>query len=118
VEFFPISCGDKTKWKNLEPCTHLVAKELLKHGAQPHVQGDVFLDTLKVLTEDGANVNLQDASGSLPIHLATIESHLVQYTTFLFDHAYSQLPLPLPRLVSDSATVKCSGILPHVKGTI
>uniref|UniRef100_A0A4W3I1J9 Uncharacterized protein n=1 Tax=Callorhinchus milii TaxID=7868 RepID=A0A4W3I1J9_CALMI len=55
----------------------LVAKELLKHGAQPHVQGEWgFTLTYDVLTEDGANVNLQDASGSLPIHLATIESHL------------------------------------------
>eukprot|EP00062_Callorhinchus_milii_P026313 gi/632988277/ref/XP_007883020.1/ PREDICTED: cyclin-dependent kinase 4 inhibitor D-like [Callorhinchus milii] len=66
----------------------LVVEELLKHGARPDVQDqwgfalahDVarcgFLDTLRVLTEHGANVNLPDAGGSLPIHLAAGEGHL------------------------------------------
>lgn len=67
---------------------------LLQAGADPNVRDpiggltvshdaarDGYLDTLQVLVQNGADVNLLDNDGNLPLHLAAREGHLdvVQY---------------------------------------
>ncbi|XP_028668291.1 cyclin-dependent kinase 4 inhibitor C [Erpetoichthys calabaricus] len=66
-----------------------IAVELLRANANPNEQDislgvtiahdaarEGFLETLMVLTENGADVNLQDHRGNLPLHLAAREGHL------------------------------------------
>lgn len=65
-----------------------VVETLLRAGADPNVRDpcggltvthdaarDGHADTLRVLLRYGANVNLQDDSGNLPLHLAAREGH-------------------------------------------
>lgn len=71
-----------------------VALVLLRASADPNVRDpiggltvshdaarDGYLDTLQVLTQNGADVNLHDNDGNLPLHLAARKGHLdvVQY---------------------------------------
>ncbi|TRY88661.1 hypothetical protein DNTS_025682 [Danionella cerebrum] len=73
------------------PC---IAETLLRACADPNVRDpilgltithdaarDGYLDTLQVLAQNGADVNLLDNEGNLPLHLAAREGHLdvVQY---------------------------------------
>ncbi|XP_016367128.1 cyclin-dependent kinase 4 inhibitor C-like [Sinocyclocheilus rhinocerous] len=73
------------------PC---IAEALLRAGADPNARDpilrltvshdaarDGYLDTLRVLAQNGADVNLPDNDGNLPLHLAAREGHLavVQY---------------------------------------
>lgn len=66
-----------------------VAEALLAAGANPDVRDPVlsltvthdaaregFVDTVSVLMRHGANVNLADERGNLPLHLAAGEGHL------------------------------------------
>ncbi|KAF7667081.1 hypothetical protein LDENG_00078890 [Lucifuga dentata] len=66
-----------------------VAEALLRAGANPNLRDpicsltvthdaarDGFLDTVRVLVEHGAEVNLADDHGNLPLHLAAREGHL------------------------------------------
>ncbi|TSN76563.1 Cyclin-dependent kinase 4 inhibitor D [Bagarius yarrelli] len=65
-----------------------VAEALLRAGADPNVHDvigrltvthdaarDGYVDMLQVLLRYGANVNLQDDAGNLPLHLAAREGH-------------------------------------------
>ncbi|KAL4634894.1 hypothetical protein GN956_G13936 [Arapaima gigas] len=65
-----------------------VASALLKAKADPNVRDaacgltvthdaarDGYLDTLRVLVEEGADVNLLDGHGNLPLHLAAREGN-------------------------------------------
>ncbi|XP_016086991.1 cyclin-dependent kinase 4 inhibitor C-like [Sinocyclocheilus grahami] len=73
------------------PC---IAEALLRAGADPNTRDpilrltvshdaarDGYLDTLRMLAQNGADVNLPDNDGNLPLHLAAREGHLavVQY---------------------------------------
>lgn len=73
-----------------------IADVLLRANADPNVRDPVlgltvahdasregFLDTLRVLVHSGADVNLTDSGGNLPLHLAAREGHLdvVQFLT-------------------------------------
>ncbi|XP_062411649.1 cyclin-dependent kinase 4 inhibitor C [Sardina pilchardus] len=66
-----------------------IADALLRANADPNVRDPVlgltiahdasrdgFLDTLRVLVHHGADVNLSDNGGNLPLHLAAREGHL------------------------------------------
>ncbi|XP_051509905.1 cyclin-dependent kinase 4 inhibitor C-like [Myxocyprinus asiaticus] len=46
---------------------------------------DGYLDTLQVLVQNGADVNLLDDNGNLPLHLAAREGHL-DVVQFLVSH--------------------------------
>ncbi|XP_051964960.1 cyclin-dependent kinase 4 inhibitor C-like [Xyrauchen texanus] len=83
-----------------------IAEALLGAGADPNARDpfgcltishdaarDGYLDTLQVLVMNGADVNLLDSKGNLPLHLAAQEGHLgvVQY---LVSHCKAQPFLP------------------------
>ncbi|XP_062280596.1 cyclin-dependent kinase 4 inhibitor C [Scomber scombrus] len=66
-----------------------VAEALLEAGANPNLHDPAcgltvthdaaregFIDTLRVLVKHGADVNLVDKQGNLPLHLAAKEGHL------------------------------------------
>ncbi|RXN34593.1 cyclin-dependent kinase 4 inhibitor C-like protein [Labeo rohita] len=66
-----------------------IAEMLLQAGADPNERDpilqltvshdaarDGYLDTLQVLAQNGADVNLPDNDGNLPLHLAAREGHL------------------------------------------
>ncbi|XP_022625649.1 cyclin-dependent kinase 4 inhibitor C isoform X2 [Seriola dumerili] len=66
-----------------------VAKALLEVGANPNIRDPAcsltvmhdaaregFVDTVRVLMDHGANINLVDKNGNLPLHLAAREGHL------------------------------------------
>ncbi|XP_056628432.1 cyclin-dependent kinase 4 inhibitor C [Triplophysa dalaica] len=74
-----------------------VALALLLAGADPNARDpigglalchdaarDGFLDTLQVLVQNGADVNLLDNDGNVPLHLAAREGHLdvVEYLVY------------------------------------
>ncbi|XP_029003684.2 cyclin-dependent kinase 4 inhibitor C isoform X2 [Betta splendens] len=66
-----------------------VADALLRNGADPNVRDPLlglcvihdaaregFVDTVRVLIGHGADVNVADARGNLPLHLAAREGHV------------------------------------------
>ncbi|KAG9350865.1 hypothetical protein JZ751_024754 [Albula glossodonta] len=73
-----------------------LAEALLQANADPNVRDplggltalhdtarDGYADTLQVLVDHGADVNIQDSDGNLPLHLAAREGNL-DVVTFLF----------------------------------
>lgn len=79
-----------------------IAETLLQAGADPNVRDpilgltvihdaarDGYLDTLHVLAQNGADVNLLDNDGNLPLHLAAREGHL-DVVQFLVTHCVTQ----------------------------
>lgn len=80
-----------------------IARVLLRMGGDPNVRDpllgltvahdasrDGYLDTLSVLVQGGADVNLADHDGNLPLHLAAKEDHL-SIVQFLVQHTSSPL---------------------------
>lgn len=104
-----------------------IAETLLRAGADPNVRDpilgltishdaarDGYLDTLQVLAQNGADVNLLDKKGNLPLHLAAQEGCLdvVQYLVNCCNaqpflrNAKGQTPLDLASLHRKYKTVE------------
>lgn len=103
-----------------------IAEALLRANADPNVPDpdmgltvahdasrDGFLDTLKVLVQGGADVNLVDNSGNLPLHLAAKEGHqdVVEFLTpCTLDpsahNAQGQTPCDLAKIHNKSSTAQ------------
>lgn len=103
-----------------------IAEALLRANADPNVRDPVlgltvahdasrdgFLDTLNVLVHHGADVNLIDFGGNLPLHLAAREGHL-DVVQFLTQHTSDpsqlngtgQTPCDLAKMHNRSSTVQ------------
>jgi len=104
-----------------------IAETLLLAGADPNARDpilgltvshdaarDGYLDTLRVLVENGADVNLLDNKGNLPLHLAAqggcldVVQYLVSYcnTQPFLRNAKGQTPLDLASLHKKYQTVE------------
>lgn len=104
-----------------------IAETLLRAGADPNARDpilgltvshdaarDGYLDTLQVLAQNGADVNLLDNKGNLPLHLAAQEGcldvvqYLVSYcnTQPFLRNAKGQTPLDLASLHKKYQTVE------------